>query len=125
ARGSRLLYCAGRAEGAARDAPPPPPRHDSARGDGPSIRRAPALDTGSPGGRRVAATEDALMQLGFVGLGRMGGNMVTRLVQGGHRLVAWDPSADAVKRARDNGADSAGSLVQPAKAIDAPPATST
>ena len=60
------------------------------------------------------------MQLGFVGLGRMGGNMVTRLVQGGHRVVAWDPSADAVKRARDNGADSAGSLVQLVKALEPP-----
>jgi len=29
------------------------------------------------------------MELGFVGLGRMGGNMVTRLARGGHRIVAW------------------------------------
>ena len=60
------------------------------------------------------------MELGFVGLGRMGGNMVTRLARGGHRIVAWDPSADAVKRARDNGADAAGSLVQLVKALEPP-----
>ena len=43
------------------------------------------------------------MELGFVGLGRMGGNMVTRLARGGHRIVAWDRAADAAARARDNG----------------------
>ena len=36
------------------------------------------------------------MQLGFVGLGKMGLNMVTRLVRGGHEVVAYDRSADAV-----------------------------
>ena len=37
------------------------------------------------------------MQLAMIGLGRMGGNMVQRLVQGGHQLVVFDRSADAVK----------------------------
>jgi len=37
------------------------------------------------------------MQLAMIGLGRMGGNMVQRLVQGGHELIAYDQSADAVK----------------------------
>jgi 6-phosphogluconate dehydrogenase len=60
------------------------------------------------------------MELGFVGLGRMGGNMVTRLARGGHRIVAWDLSADAVTRARDSGADTAGSLVELAKALEPP-----
>jgi 6-phosphogluconate dehydrogenase len=50
------------------------------------------------------------MELGFVGLGRMGGNMVTRLVGGGHRVVAFDPSAEAARRARDGGADVVTSL---------------
>ena len=39
------------------------------------------------------------MQLGFVGLGRMGLNMVTRLVRGGHQIVAYDRSAEAIARA--------------------------
>ena len=43
------------------------------------------------------------MQLGFVGLGRMGLNMVTRLTRGGHHIVAFDRSADAVARAVDAG----------------------
>ena len=37
------------------------------------------------------------MQLAMIGLGRMGGNMVERLVQGGHELIVYDSSADAVK----------------------------
>ena len=44
------------------------------------------------------------MQLGFVGLGKMGLNMVTRLERGGHDVVAYDRSADAVARAEAAGA---------------------
>jgi 6-phosphogluconate dehydrogenase len=36
------------------------------------------------------------VQLGLVGLGRMGGNMARRLASGGHAIVAWDRSQDAV-----------------------------
>jgi 6-phosphogluconate dehydrogenase (decarboxylating) len=39
------------------------------------------------------------MQLGFVGLGRMGLNMVTRLARAGHTVVAYDRSPEAVTRA--------------------------
>jgi 6-phosphogluconate dehydrogenase len=43
------------------------------------------------------------MQLGLIGLGRMGGNMARRLASGGHAVVAWDRSADAVAAlARDH-----------------------
>jgi 6-phosphogluconate dehydrogenase len=37
------------------------------------------------------------MQLAMIGLGKMGGNMVRRLAQGGHELVIYDQSADAIK----------------------------
>jgi len=37
------------------------------------------------------------MQLAMIGLGRMGGNMVRRLVRDGHQLVTYDQSADAVR----------------------------
>jgi 6-phosphogluconate dehydrogenase (decarboxylating) len=37
------------------------------------------------------------MQIGMIGLGRMGANMVRRLVQGGHECVAYDPKPEAVK----------------------------
>jgi len=37
------------------------------------------------------------MQLAMIGLGRMGGNMVRRLIQGGHELIVYDQNAEAVK----------------------------
>jgi 6-phosphogluconate dehydrogenase len=60
------------------------------------------------------------MQLGFVGLGRMGLNMVTRLVRGGHQIVAFDRSADAVARAEAAGARGAASLDALVQALTAP-----
>ena len=44
------------------------------------------------------------MQLGMVGLGRMGANMTRRLMRGGHQLVVSDLSADAVKQLAGEGA---------------------
>ena len=37
------------------------------------------------------------MQLAMIGLGRMGGNMVKRLVEGGHEVIVYDSNAAAVK----------------------------
>ncbi len=37
------------------------------------------------------------MEIGMVGLGRMGANMAARLVQGGHRVVGYDPRAQSVE----------------------------
>src|ERR1700719_3120543 len=50
------------------------------------------------------------MQLGMVGLGRMGANMTRRLMRGGHSLVVSDLSADAVKPLAGEGAGGAASL---------------
>ena len=50
------------------------------------------------------------MQLGFVGLGKMGLNMVTRLAGEGHQIVAYDRSADALGRAEAAGSGGATSL---------------
>ncbi len=44
------------------------------------------------------------MQLGMIGLGRMGANMVLRLMQGGHQCVVYDVNAEAVKQLVDQGA---------------------
>lgn len=44
------------------------------------------------------------MQIGMVGLGKMGANMTTRLIQGGHHVVVYDRSADAVTAAASGGA---------------------
>jgi 6-phosphogluconate dehydrogenase len=50
------------------------------------------------------------MQLGMVGLGRMGANMTERLLKGGHAVVAFDRNADAVARAASLGAAAASTL---------------
>jgi 6-phosphogluconate dehydrogenase len=50
------------------------------------------------------------MQLGMVGLGRMGANMTRRLVRGGHQLVVSDLSSDAVKQLAGEGATGSTSL---------------
>jgi 6-phosphogluconate dehydrogenase len=47
------------------------------------------------------------MQLGMIGLGRMGANLVRRLMREGHECVAYDVSADAVKGLADEGATGA------------------
>jgi 6-phosphogluconate dehydrogenase len=50
------------------------------------------------------------MQLGMIGLGRMGSNLVRRLMRDGHRCVAYDVNAGAVKGLEGEGATGAGSL---------------
>jgi len=50
------------------------------------------------------------MQLGMIGLGRMGANMVRRLMKNGHQCVVYDRSADAVKGLAGEGAAGASSL---------------
>lgn len=62
------------------------------------------------------------MELGMVGLGRMGGNMAQRLLTGGHHIVAFDPQPLAVKAAEGNGADGASSLDELVSKLTAPKA---
>jgi 6-phosphogluconate dehydrogenase len=50
------------------------------------------------------------MQLGMIGLGRMGGNMARRLMRNGHECVVYDRSADAVKELAGEGAIGASSM---------------
>jgi 6-phosphogluconate dehydrogenase len=50
------------------------------------------------------------MQLGMIGLGRMGGNIVRRLQRDGHSCVVYDRSTDAVQALVSEGAKGAGSL---------------
>jgi 6-phosphogluconate dehydrogenase len=50
------------------------------------------------------------MKLGFIGLGKMGGNMVERLLKDGHVVVVYNRSRDAVARAAGNGAIAASTL---------------
>ncbi len=50
------------------------------------------------------------MELGMIGLGRMGSNMAQRLIRGGHQVVAYDPMSAAVQAAVDHGAIGAASI---------------
>jgi len=60
------------------------------------------------------------MQLGMIGLGRMGANMVRRLMRGGHECVVYDRSADAVKQLVGEGAIGASSLEEFVGKLQAP-----
>jgi 6-phosphogluconate dehydrogenase len=61
------------------------------------------------------------MQLGFVGLGRMGGNMVHRIHRDSdHEVVAFDFSEEAVSEAEGHGATGAGSLEELVEKLEKP-----
>jgi len=60
------------------------------------------------------------MQIGMIGLGRMGANMAHRLVQGGHDCVAYDPRPEAVRAVGADGARAAGSLAELVAALQRP-----
>lgn len=60
------------------------------------------------------------MQLGMVGLGRMGANMVRRLMKAGHTCVVYDRSPDAVKALITDGATGAASLAEFVSKLTAP-----
>src|SRR5438034_830302 len=60
------------------------------------------------------------MQLAMIGLGRMGGNMVERLMRRGHSLVVYDRSAEAVAKYKALGAAPAAGLQQMVSALKPP-----
>ncbi|MDY6988635.1 MAG: decarboxylating 6-phosphogluconate dehydrogenase [Thermodesulfobacteriota bacterium] len=64
--------------------------------------------------------EDEKMKIGFVGLGKMGGKMVERLMKGGHQIVAFDPVPEALGEAESKGATRANSLQQLVEKLDVP-----
>jgi 6-phosphogluconate dehydrogenase len=63
---------------------------------------------------------DKPMQLGMIGLGRMGANLVRRLMRDGHRCVAYDVNAEAVKTLAAEGADGASSLAEFVNKLEKP-----
>ena len=60
------------------------------------------------------------MDLGMIGLGRMGGNMVQRLLKGGHRVVAYARGREAIEAAVAQGAVGAFSLDELIDKLDPP-----
>jgi 6-phosphogluconate dehydrogenase len=63
---------------------------------------------------------DSPMQLGMVGLGRMGAGLVRRLIRDGHRCVGYDVSPDAVKALEADGAVGAESMADFAAKLEKP-----
>jgi 6-phosphogluconate dehydrogenase len=63
---------------------------------------------------------DKPMQLGMVGLGRMGAGIVRRLMADGHHCVGYDVSADAVKALEQEGMAGSGSLAEFASKLEKP-----
>lgn len=60
------------------------------------------------------------MELGMIGLGRMGGNMAQRLLGGGHRVVVYDTAPKAVQAMVRQGATGASSIAELVKKLSAP-----
>jgi len=60
------------------------------------------------------------MDMAMIGLGRMGVNMTTRLLRGGHRVVAYDLNEDVVKAAEAEGADGARTLDEVVEKLETP-----
>jgi len=60
------------------------------------------------------------MQIGYIGLGKMGENMVKRLLEKGHEVVAYDTNKEAVHEAASAGAHGVGSLTELVHACESP-----
>jgi len=60
------------------------------------------------------------MQIGMVGLGRMGGNMVRRLMRGGHECLVFDLNAENVAQIAAEGAIATGSMAEMVERLAAP-----
>ena len=65
-------------------------------------------------------TTDKPMQLGMIGLGRMGANLSRRLMRDGHRVVAYDHTPDHVKQLEGEGATGALTLEDFVAKLDKP-----
>src|SRR5262249_27791875 len=77
-----------------------------------------------PGGAEeqpVSTREGVSMaQLGMVGLGRMGSNLVRRLMRDGHDCLVYDVNPDPIKELAGEGANAAAPLKEMAEKLDAP-----
>ncbi len=60
------------------------------------------------------------MQLGMIGLGRMGGNMTVRLLRGGHQMIVWNRSKGPVEEAVAAGATAAADIPDLVSKLAAP-----
>jgi 6-phosphogluconate dehydrogenase len=75
---------------------------------------------GTPARPQDAGPDTGKLEMGIIGLGRMGGNMVKRLAQRGHRIVGYARTADTVKQAEADGAVGASSVEDLVSKLSAP-----
>lgn len=61
-----------------------------------------------------------MMELGMIGLGRMGANMTERLLNGGHRVVGYARSPESIQRVVEKGAEGASSLEELVQKLTSP-----
>src|ERR1017187_10611559 len=78
-----------------------------------AARRATPAHLSYPNRRRTC------MQLGMIGLGRMGANMVRRLMRGGHQCVVWDQNHANVEKLAGEGATGGSTLDDLLKTLQA------
>ncbi|MHB8623162.1 MAG: phosphogluconate dehydrogenase (NAD(+)-dependent, decarboxylating) [Sulfuricaulis sp.] len=85
------------------------------------LARETPVDQMAPGEEDVhRQKEDSSMQLGMIGLGRMGGNMARRLIQAGHSVVGYDRNPKNVQRALAAGVLTLSSAVELVQQLQAP-----
>ena len=60
------------------------------------------------------------MEIGMIGLGRMGANMAWRLLRGGHRVVGFDPNVNAASRAREQQLETVDSITALTRSLSPP-----
>ncbi|MBP8251963.1 MAG: decarboxylating 6-phosphogluconate dehydrogenase [Herpetosiphon sp.] len=60
------------------------------------------------------------MHIGMIGLGKMGGNMTTRLLRGGHQVTVFDFNADAIKAAEAEGATTVAGVEELSTSLPSP-----
>src|SRR5262249_38240447 len=85
--------------------------HASAKpGPGPGYRLSKVRRRTGDGRQHEDTRGRVAMQIGMIGLGRMGGNMVRRLLRGGHECVVYDLSANAIAELVAEGGAGAGTL---------------
>ena len=60
------------------------------------------------------------MQIGIVGLGRMGGNIATRLLRDGHEVFGFDPSSDALAELESHGGSGKSALADLVNVLNTP-----
>jgi 6-phosphogluconate dehydrogenase len=78
-------------------------------------------ENGTPSEQAAVASADTdKMEMGIIGLGRMGGNMVKRLAARGHRIVGYARTADTVKQAETDGGVGATSVEDLVAKLTAP-----